>query len=67
MSLENFMMKLFVESVNAMDSNDWHWPDSWNSLKKQQFLGQSMIYAEKNELYEQCIIIKKIQTDLETA
>ena len=62
MNLENFMMKLFVESIDLMGTNDWEWPDSWNTFKKLQFLKQSLNYAEKNELYEQCIIIKKIQS-----
>jgi hypothetical protein len=59
--MENFMMRLFIESINVLDTPDWQWPDSWNTYKKLQFLKQSMNYAEKHELYEQCAIIKKIQ------
>jgi hypothetical protein len=59
--MENFMMRLFIESINVLDTPDWEWPDAWNTIKKQHFLKQSMNYAEKHELYEQCAIIKKIQ------
>jgi hypothetical protein len=59
--MENFMMRLFIESINALETPDWQWPDSWNATKQQHFLKQSMNYAGKHELYEQCAIIKKIQ------
>jgi hypothetical protein len=65
--MENFMMRLFIESINALETPDWQWPDSWNSPKKQNFLKQSMNYAEKHELYEQCAIIKKVQDQLNEA
>ena len=59
--MENFMMRLFIESINVLDTPDWEWPNSWNMLRKNSFLTQSLNYAEKHELYEQCAIIKKIQ------
>ena len=65
MNLENLMMKLFVESINAMGTAEWEWPNSWNMLRKNSFLTQSLNYAEKHELYEQCAIIKRIQDDLD--
>lgn len=57
----NFIDKLFIESINLMSSEKWKWPAGWDTAKKNIFLSQSLSYAEKNEFYEQCSIIRDVK------
>lgn len=58
---KNFLDKLFIDSINLMSSEKWQWPYGWNTKKKNAFLSQSLSYAEKNEFYEQCSIIRDVK------
>ena len=58
---ENFIDKLLVTSINHMKTAEWSWPGHWDNDRKQRFLEQCLLYAEKNELYEQCAIIRDVQ------
>ena len=58
---ENFIDKLLVASINHMKTASWEWPNHWDAPRKQRFLEQCLSYAEKNELYEQCAIIRDVQ------
>lgn len=63
MNETNFIAKLFVDAINAMCEPGWEWPETWSNAKKLSFLNASIRYAENPELelYEQCVILKKIQ------
>jgi hypothetical protein len=65
MAMENFINQLFIESINAMAGNDWEWPNSWNQERKLNFLSEALKYGEKNELYEQCSIIRDVKDQIE--
>jgi hypothetical protein len=62
--MENFIQTMFIHSINLMKTKTWKWPEYWTMQQKQDFLTQSLTYAEHNELFEQCNIIKKIQTKI---
>jgi len=57
----NYVSELFIRSIDHMKTNDWEWPDHWDINRKQKFLSESLQYAEEQELYEQCIIIRDVQ------
>ena len=65
MAQENFIDKLLVASINHMKTNEWEWPESWDLTRKQRFLTQCREYAEQNELYEQCAIIRDVEKELD--
>jgi hypothetical protein len=58
---KNFLDNLFIDSINIMKSNDWKWPSTWDSTRISKFLNESLLYAEKNEYYEQCSIIRDVK------
>jgi len=58
---ENFIDKLFIDSINIMKTEDWKWPSRWDTNKINKFLNDSLIYAETNEFYEQCSIIRDVK------
>ena len=58
---ENFINKLLIASINHMKTGDWEWPNHWDIDRKKRFLDQCLDYAERNEFYEQCAIIKNVQ------
>jgi hypothetical protein len=58
---ENFINKLLIASINHMKNNDWEWPEHWDTERKLKFLDQCLKYAEDNEFYEQCAIIRDVQ------
>lgn len=58
---ENFIDKLFIESINIMKTSDWVWPPRWDNTRINKFLNDSLTYAEKNEFYEQCSIIRDVK------
>ena len=59
----NFIDKLFIDSINGLCSEKWVWPKNWDLLRKQRFLKQCREYAERNELYEQCAIIRDVEKE----
>jgi hypothetical protein len=61
MFTENFIIKLYIESVNVMAASSWQWPESWSDSRKIMFLNEALSYGEKNELYEQCSIIRDVK------
>jgi len=65
MFTENFVVKLYIESVNAMSGTDWKWPDAWDDSRKIMFLDEALSYGEQNELYEQCSIIRDVKTKIQ--
>jgi hypothetical protein len=58
---ENFIDKLLIQSINLMQGDKWSWPDAWNDERKLRFLNQCLAYAERNEFYEQCAIIRDVE------
>lgn len=58
---ENFIDKLFIESINIMKTEVWVWPPRWDNIRINKFLNDSLTYAEKNEFYEQCSIIRDVK------
>ena len=58
---KNFIDKLFIDSINIMKTDKWEWPNKWSTDRKEKFLDDSLIYAENNELYEQCAIIRDVK------
>ena len=57
----NFVEQLFIRSIDHMKTTDWKWPDTWDTARKNKFLTESLDYAEEQELYEQCAIIRDVQ------
>jgi hypothetical protein len=66
MEVENFILQLYKESVNAMRGSEWSWPDSWDRPRKINFLNEALSYGEKFELYEQCSIIRDVKNQIES-
>lgn len=66
MEPENFIIKLFKDSINVMRGSKWEWPDQWDSDRKIKFLDEALSYGEKNELYEQCSIIRDVKNSIQT-
>jgi len=62
---ENFIDKLLISSINHMKTNSWEWPEHWDTDRKLRFLSQCLKYAEDNEFYEQCAIIRDVQKTIE--
>ena len=62
---ENFINKLLISSINHMKTNSWEWPEHWDMERKRRFLNQCLEYAENNEFYEQCAIIRDVQKTIE--
>jgi hypothetical protein len=58
---ENFIDKLLISSINLMKTDSWEWPGSWDNDRKHRFLHACLQYAEKNEFYEQCAIIRDVE------
>ena len=58
---ENFINKLLIASINHMKTGKWDWPEHWDAPRKLRFLDQCLSYAEQNEFYEQCAIIRDVQ------
>jgi len=57
----NFIEQLFCKSINVMKTNQWEWPHHWNSIKKLNFLDESLNYAIENEFWEQAAIIRDVK------
>lgn len=57
----NYIKSLFIESIDIMQYDSWDWPSTWGNKKKNEFLSESLEYAEQLELYEQCAIIRDVQ------
>ena len=64
MTQANFIDKLLMVSINHMKTDEWKWPPNWDLTKKQRFLNQCLVYAEQNELYEQCAIIRDVEKEI---
>jgi hypothetical protein len=58
---ENFIDKLLITSINHMATETWQWPPDWDNSRKKRFLQQCLVYAEQNEYYEQCAIIRDVE------
>lgn len=61
----NFIERLFIESINIMATNQWDWPDHWDSERRLKFLNESLRFAEDRELFEQCAIIRDVKESLQ--
>jgi hypothetical protein len=48
-----------------MQYDSWEWPSTWGKAEKNNFLDESLEYAEQLELYEQCAIIRDVQKTIE--
>lgn len=62
--VENFIDKLLITSINHMKNDSWEWLSTWDLEKKYRFLNHCMKYAENNEFYEQCAIIRDVEQKL---
>ena len=58
---ENYVNKLLIDSINAMSGSSWIWPYEWSEPRKLKFLENCLDYAERNEFYEQCAIIRDVE------
>jgi hypothetical protein len=58
---ENFINKLLITSINHMKTGSFEWPDTWDDSRKRKFLNHCLTYAEENEFYEQCAIIRDVE------
>lgn len=58
---ENFIQELFCRSINVMKTDEWKWPDHWDTGRKLRFLNDSMNYAAQHEYWEQAAIIRDVQ------
>lgn len=63
--MENFIDKLLISSINHMKTDTWEWPEHWDVPRKRRFLQQCLTYAENNEFYEQCAIIRDVEKELD--
>lgn len=62
---ENYVNKLLIDSINAMSGSVYVWPADWNQSRKLKFLESCLDYAERNEFYEQCAIIRDVKKTIE--
>lgn len=62
--MENFVDKLLISAINHMSTDNWQWPDHWDIERRRRFLNQCLTYAENNEFYEQCAIIRDVEKTL---
>lgn len=62
---QNFIERLFIDSINVMATNEWEWPDHWDKERRLRFLNESLRYATERELYEQCAIIRDVKESVE--
>jgi len=67
MFTENFIIKLYIESINVMAGPTWNWPSGWDDSRKIMFLDDALSYGEKNELYEQCSIIRDVKEKIQAS
>lgn len=63
---QNFIEKLFIDSINVMATGEWEWPDRWDKNRRLNFLEEALRYATDRELYEQCAIIRDVKESIET-
>jgi protein-arginine kinase activator protein McsA len=50
-----------------MNTTKWEWPPKWDDERKVKFLNESLSYAEQNELYEQCAIIRDVKETIQNS
>ena len=43
-----------------MKTDDWEWPDKWDTEHKLRFLNDSLNYAKQYEFWEQAAIIRDV-------
>jgi len=58
MKKDNYIENIFIESINKMRTSEWSFPRHWDMVRKKAFLENSLMYATKNEYYEQCGVIR---------
>jgi hypothetical protein len=58
MKKDNYIENIFIESINKMRTSEWSFPKHWDMTRKKAFLENSLMYATKNEYYEQCGVIR---------
>lgn len=61
MSLDNYIQRVFIGSINVMKTGTWKWPDHWDEPRKLKFLNDSLSYASENEFWEQAAIIRDVK------
>ena len=57
MSGDNYITKLMTSAIEEMKTNKINWPFHWEHEDKVKFLDDILVWAEKEQLYEQCQII----------
>ena len=61
MKLDNYIQRVFIESINVMKTEIWKWPAHWDDTRKLKFLNDSLNYASENEFWEQAAIIRDVK------
>jgi hypothetical protein len=61
---QDFIERLFVDSINIMETDKWQWPEHWNGERRLRFLDESLRFAEERELFEQCVIIRDVKESI---
>ena len=61
MSLDNYIQRIFIGSINVMKTDTWKWPSHWDEQQKLNFLNDSLSYASENEFWEQAAIIRDVK------
>jgi len=62
---QNFIERLFIDSIDVMATGEWEWPDRWDKNRRLNFLNEALRYATEHELYEQCAIIRDVKESIE--
>ena len=62
----NYIEQLFCRSINVMKTDEWSWPDHWDTDRKTRFLNDSLNFASQHEFWEQAAIIRDVQKTLNT-
>lgn len=64
MDTKEILDKIFIGSINIMKTNDWEWPENWDTARKLQFLNDSLNYAKQYEFWEQAAIIRDVTEEI---
>jgi hypothetical protein len=63
---QNYIDRLFLTAIHGLCNVSWEWPQGWDTLRKQHFLQNCLKFAEQQEMYEECAIIRDVQKELNT-
>lgn len=61
---QNFIDKLFVTAIHGLCNQEWQWPKGWDIARKLDFLQACLQFAETQEMYEECVIIRDVEKEV---